>query len=197
MIRAKTWVAPLLLTGWAIVLLVVIAALSLRHVASLPVPNDQARLTSAAMQLRRAPGKNFLVHVIDSDCSCARSLFSHLVTRRPFRGVEELILFVGADPDKQRLAERSGFEFAALSGNDLVTRFGIEAAPVLLVFDASGRLRYAGGYYDRPAAITPLDERIHKQLDNGDHVAPLPVFGCAVSQRLREALNPLRLRFSK
>jgi len=197
MLAAKNWIANFFLAAWALVLLGVIAALSLRHAASLPLPNDEARLADAAMQLRRASGKNFLVDVIDSDCSCARSLFGHLVSRGPFRGVEELILFVGADPKKRELAERSGFEFAALSDNELISRFGIESAPVLLVFNAAGRLRYAGGYYDHPAAITPVDERIHRQLDSGAHVEPLPVFGCAVSQRLRDALDPLRLRSSK
>ena len=65
---------------------------------------------------------------------------------------------------------------------ELGFRFGLEAAPVLIVFDSAGRLRYAGGYYSHPAAITPLDERIYAQLAARAEVEPLPVFGCAVSR---------------
>jgi hypothetical protein len=193
----KNWIGGSLIAGWIIVTLVVLASLSLRHMASLPVPADEARLSRAILKLRRGSGNNLLVHVIYSECSCARALFTHLVTRGPFPGDEELILFVGADPKKQASARRSGFEFTAISAQELVTRFGLEAAPVLLIFDSGGRLRYAGGYYAHPAAITPLDERMHTQFTAGAKVEPLPVFGCAVSPGLQRSLDPLRLVYGE
>jgi hypothetical protein len=132
--------------------------------------------------------------VIYSECSCARTLFNHLITRGQFAGDEELILFVGADSKKQASAKRSGFEFTSISAAELVSSFGLEAAPVLLIFDSAGRLRYAGGYYDHPATITPLDERIHTQVRAGASVEGLPVFGCAVSARLRKSIDPLQIK---
>jgi len=193
----KDWIGRWLLAGWATVALVVIAALSVKHLAPLPEPDDAALLTRAALQLRHSPNEDFLVHVIYADCSCARALFSHLVARGPFPGAEELILFVGADAAKQAAAERSGFEFTTISAQDLTTRFGLEAAPVLIVFDPAGKLMYAGGYYAHPATIDPMDERIYAQLAAAGKVEPLPVFGCAVSARLQKSLDPLRLDHAK
>jgi hypothetical protein len=193
----KEWIGRLLLVVWIIVTLVGLAALSVQHMASLPEPDDEALLSRAMLTLRRGSSQNFLVHVIYGECSCARSLLAHLVARRPFPGAEELVLFVGADSRKEESAKRAGFAFKATPAPELVSRFGLEAAPILIVFDAAGRLRYAGGYYAHPATITPLDERIYGQLAAGAKVAPLPVFGCAVSSRLQKSLDPLGLVYSR
>lgn len=187
----KDWIGKSMLAGWIVVALVGLAALSAKHMASLPEPDDETLLSRAMLQLRRSSSGNFLVHVIYSECSCAQALFAHLVARRPSPGAEEAVLFVGADPNKQESAQRAGFSFTTVSAEELAHRFGLEAAPVLIVFDSAGRLRYAGGYYAHPATITPLDQRIYAKLTTGAKVEPLPVFGCAVSPRLQKALNPL------
>jgi hypothetical protein len=193
----KNWIGNGLLAAWVVVTLLVLAALSVEHMAPLPAPGNEARFSRAMLKMRRASGKNFLVHVIYSECSCSRALFAHLVARGPFSGAEEAVLFVGADPNKQASANRAGFNFAAVSGQELASRFGLEAAPVLAVFDPAGRLRYVGGYYAHPATIKPLDERIYSQLTIGLNVEPLPVFGCAVSLRLQKSLSPLGALFSR
>jgi hypothetical protein len=186
-----------ILAAWIVVMLVGLAALSVKHMASLPEPEDEALLSRAMLELRQSSRKTFLVHVIYAECSCARALYTHLVARRPFPGAEEAILFVGTDPNKAEAAKRVGFSFTTVSAPDLASRFGLEAAPVLIVFDAAGRLRYAGGYYAHPATITPLDERIYAQLTAGASVEPLSVFGCAVSSRLQKSLNPLGAAYSR
>jgi hypothetical protein len=168
----KDWIGKSLLAGWIFVTLVGLAALSVGHMASLPEPEDEALLSP-------------------------RALFAHLVARRPFPGAEEAVLFVGVDAVKQESARRAGFTFTTVSAQELAIRFGLEAAPVLVVFDSAGRLRYAGGYYAHPATITPLDERIYAQLAAGANVEPLPVFGCAVSSRLQISLNPLGAVYSR
>ncbi|HEY3740892.1 MAG TPA: hypothetical protein VGL53_13660, partial [Bryobacteraceae bacterium] len=183
----------IMLAGWVIITLVGLAVLSAGHEASLPEPEDEAKLSRAILQLRRGSMGNFVVHVIYAQCSCSRALFLHLVTRHPFPDAEEVILFAGADPRKEELAKQAGFGIMTVSAAELVSRFGIEAAPVLIVFDSAGRLRYAGGYYSHPATITPLDESIYARLAAGAEVEPLPVFGCAVSVRLQKSLDPLGL----
>lgn len=193
----KEWVGKSMLAAWVVVTLVGLAALSLKHMASLPEPEDEARLSRAMLQLRRSSSGSFLVHVIYAQCSCSRALFAHLVARRPFPGAEEAVLFVGADSRKRESAKRAGFTFTTVSTQELASRFELEAAPVLIVFDSEGRLRYAGGYYAHPATLTPLDERIYRQVAAGAKVEPLPVFGCAVTSRLQESLNPLRAVYSK
>jgi hypothetical protein len=195
--KKKDWIGKSMLAGWILVTLVGLAALSVQHMASLPEPDDEALLSRAMLQLRRSSSGNFVVHVIYTECSCARALFAHLVARRPFPGAEEAVLFVGADPKKQESAKRAGFTFTTVSAQELAFHFGLEAAPVLIVFDSAGRLRYAGGYYSHPAAIAPLDEKIYAQLATGAEIKPLPVFGCAVSSRLQKSLNPLGAVYSR
>jgi len=184
-----TW---LLLAAWAIVLIIGIASLSVRHLAALPKPTNNPFLIRAILKYRRNPATAFLVHVIDAQCSCSSGLLTHLLTRRPFANQEELILFVGTDQAKQQLIRKSNFEYQSVSSSQLVDRFGLEAAPILLIFDRDGKLRYAGGYYDRPAAVDPLDVTIYKALSAGAPVEGLPVFGCAISPRLQKAISPLR-----
>ena len=193
----KEWIGKSMLAGWIVVTLVGVATLSIKHMASLPVPADEALLSRAMLQLRRNSSRNFLVHVIYAECSCSRALFAHLLARRPFQSAEEAILFVGADPNKRESAKRAGFTFTTVSAEELAFRFGLEAAPVLIVFDSAGQLRYAGGYYDHPATITPLDEKIYGQVAKGAKVEPFPVFGCAVSARLQESLSPLGAVYSR
>jgi hypothetical protein len=193
----KEWLGRFLIVGWIIVMLVGLAALSVKHMASLPKPGDEELLSRAMLKLRRGSSQNFLVHVIYGECSCARALFAHLIARRPFSGAEEVILFVGTDSDKEESAKRAGFTYTAVSAAELVSRFGLEAAPVLIMFNSAGRLRYAGGYYAHPSTTTPLDERIYPRLAVGAKVEPLPVFGCAVSSRLQKSLNPLSVLYSR
>jgi hypothetical protein len=195
--RPREWIGKSMLAAWIVMTIAGLAALSLQHMASLPEPGDEALLSRAMLQLRRSSTGTFLVHVIYAECSCAKALGAHLIARGPFPGAEEAILFVGADPGKEQSAKRAGFSFTRVSAEQLAPRFGLEAAPVLVVFDAAGRLRYAGGYYAHPAAITPLDEKIYAQLAAGANVEPLPVFGCAVSPRLQKSLSPLGALYSK
>ena len=107
------------------------------------------------------------------------------------------MLFVGEDAPKRAAAARAGLAFATLSAADLPERYGLEVAPVLVAFDARGHLRYAGGYYDHPAAISPRDETLHAQLVRGETPKALPVFGCAVSAQLQATLDPLRLIYPR
>jgi hypothetical protein len=193
---AKDRIGRVILGGWIVVTLVGLASLSAGHLASLPEPQDEALLRRGILQLRRSATGNFLVHVIYADCSCTRALFRHLMARGPFPGAEEAVLFVGTDLRKQESARRAGYSFTAVSAQELALRFGLEAAPVLIMIDSAGTLRYAGGYYAHPATITPLDDRIYAQLASGAAVEPLPVFGCAVSRRLQESLNPLGAVYS-
>jgi hypothetical protein len=193
----KEWISRCLLAGWALIAVIGLAFLSGQHLASLPEPGNEALLSRALLELRHGSNADFLVHVISSDCSCSTSLFTHLVRRGPFPGAEELILFVGRDANKQKAAIRSGFAFSSISDAELVSRFGLEAAPVLVIFDSKCRLRYAGGYYDHPATITALDERIHAELATGIDVPTLPLFGCAISPRLQKSLDPLRFLSAK
>jgi hypothetical protein len=176
------------LAVWALVGLLGIGSLAVSHTVALPPPDEETKITMAALSLRRAPDKAFVVHVIYAGCSCTQRLFYHLLKRGPRPGIDELVLFVGEDDARRKAAEARGFAFKTVSAEQLATRFGLESAPVLLVFDRKGAMRYVGGYFDGPAAAYPLDERVIAQ---GAAASPLPVYGCAVSRKLQQAVDPL------
>jgi hypothetical protein len=187
----KDVAGKLLLAGWALLTLLAIASLAVSHTAAMPEPAKGGRLAGAALALRQDPARPFLVHVISARCSCTERLFAHLMERGAFPGSREIVLFVGEDAARQAAAERAGFRYLALSAEDLAGRFDLEAAPVLLAFDAGGRMRYAGGYFNHPSAIFPQDAGIHAELAQGATPKPLPVYGCAVSPRLQKKVDPL------
>jgi thioredoxin-related protein len=179
----------LLLGGWLIVVMLGLATLSLGHIAAMPGP--EARLAREALALRPAPGRSLFVHVISAGCTCTERLFSHLTQRARFQGADEVVLFVGDDEAKRGAAERAGLGFVTTSAAELSSRFGVDAAPLLIAFDAAGRLSYLGGYYNHPSTLFPLDETIQTQLAQGAAPKPLPVFGCAVSAQLQKSVDPL------
>lgn len=187
----KAIAGRLLLAGWALLCLLGIASLAVSHTAALPEPTKGERIAAAALALRQDPARPFLVHVISARCSCTERLFAHLLARGAFPAARELVVFVGEDPAKRAAAERAGFGFRAVAAEELAARFGLEAAPVLLAFDAAGRMRYAGGYFNHPAALFPQDESIQAQLAQGAAPKPLPVYGCAVSSALQGKVDPL------
>ncbi len=180
-----------LIAVWLVVGFIGIGSLAVNHTTSMPPPDDETKLTRAILAHRRHAGTTFVAHVIASDCSCTKRLFDHLLVRGAFPGVDEVVVFVGDDPAKQRAAESRGFGFSTVSAGALATHYALESAPVLLVFDAAGTMRYVGGYFDSPKALLPLDETIYAQVVNGKAPRSLPVFGCAVSPSLRKAVDPL------
>jgi hypothetical protein len=82
------------------------------------------------------------------------------------------------------------FDVRTVAAADLA-RYGIEAAPALLVIDPGGRTRYAGGYTERKQGPDIEDLRLMAAAQGDEDLAGLPLFGCAVSDRLRRALANL------
>jgi hypothetical protein len=193
----KSLLGKALLVVWAVVCLLGIATLAVSHTAALPGTDAGERLVRAALALRSDASRPFLVHVISADCSCTNRLVKHILERGPFPEAGEVILFIGSDNAKRAAAERAGFRFAELAPQEFAKRFALEAAPVLLAFDTKGQLRYAGGYYERAAALFPQDEKLQAKLAQGATPEPLPVYGCAVSRKLRDAVDPLGIVYGK
>jgi hypothetical protein len=191
------WLAHAALAAWAIIALVGMASLALPHIVPMPQPPREERLARSLAALRQESGGHFLVHVIAAGCSCTERLFAHLLERRRFAGTEEIIVFVGEDARKAAAARGAGFAYVTVSAAELASRYGLESAPVLLALDAGNRMRYAGGYFSHPSTLVPLDEGIHAALARGEGPEPLPVYGCAVSRGLREAVDPLGIVYPR
>lgn len=191
------WVTYTLIGAWAVVALLGISSLAVPHMAAMPPASREARMTQALLELRQRHAPRFIVHVIYERCSCTERLFAHLMARGAFADAEEVVLFVGADAAKAVAAASAGYRYVATSPADLAARFGLDAAPVLFAFDGSDRLRYAGGYFDHPSTIKALDESIYRQVAAGATPPALPLFGCAVSPQLQDAVDPLGLVYRR
>lgn len=184
----------MLIAAWAAGTLYAISTLALPHMAPIAQASRADRTIAALLALRQARDRGLVVHVIAAHCSCTERLFRHLLERPRFEGMEEIVLFAGEDARKQSDAVRAGLRYATVTDAALVQRFALEAAPVIFIFDARGTLRYAGGYFDHPSALRPLDEQLQARVARGDAVTPLPVYGCAVGAALRERVDPLGIR---
>jgi hypothetical protein len=184
------------LAGWFIVVGLVSASLLARHVVPLPRP-VQLEVLRAALAAHRpagavAPGALGVVHVLYAECRCSRLVAEHLASKPRPPGVTEHVVLVGRDDGLVRALASRGFSTEVISVEQLAA-WGIEAAPILVVLAPSGEVRYAGGYTAHKQALFPRDREIVASLRAGTDVAPLPIFGCAVSAELERTINPLGL----
>ncbi len=194
-----------MLSIWAVAVLVVGAALMAPHVVALPVPAPDARLALAMRSLPGATaGRWSALHVLYEGCGCSARVLAHLMARRARTDLNEQVLFVRdaphADPGVEMTAVRArgaGFGFESVTPGELEQRYQIEAVPLLVLADAAGHIRYSGGYTDKSGAVEVDDVPIIDGVRSGRSVEARPVFGCAVSSRMQEAIDPLRIKYSR
>jgi hypothetical protein len=181
-------VARIAVAVWFGVMLVVGAALLARHIVVLPMPAKDQKL-AASLTVFRAPqahDKWLAVHVLYSECRCSQRVVAHLISTARPNNWDEVVLWVGALAPDPELEKR--YHVEKLSSTALA-RLGIDAAPLLIVLDPHDRLRYAGGYSDRKQGPVIDDLRIFADAQHAGVIASLPVFGCAVSERLQRQLS--------
>lgn len=189
--------AQLAFWAWAPVALAIGTTLMATHWRTLPMPAaDDARLLGALAQLREDDEAErwLVVHVLYAACRCSRNVVDHLVDAPRPVGLAERILLVGATPELDAKLASSPIPVVRVRPEELAERYAIEAAPLLLVVDPAGTLRYRGGYSERKQAEALQDVAIIESLRGDGEVAALPLFGCAVSDELRRMLDPLGLR---
>jgi hypothetical protein len=178
------------LTAWFGVMLALGAGLMAKHVVALPAPANAEKLAASLSAIRRPEtrGSWLAVHVLYADCRCSQRVVEHLVTTERPHDWSEAVVWVGTDAPSTDLQKR--FDIRRMSAEDLA-RFGIEAAPMLIALDPADHIRYAGGYSERKQGPVIDDLRILEDARHPEVLASLPVFGCAVSQRLRRQLAVL------
>ena len=121
---------------------------------------------------------------------------AELADRGTRRGWREEVVVIGEAPVADDALKNAGFGVRHLSAEQ-AAREGFQGAPWLVLRDDTGRVVYSGGY----AAVRPSpgrkleDGAIMAALRSGRSVDPLPAFGCATSQRLRQQLDPLHLKY--
>jgi hypothetical protein len=176
--------------AWFAGMLVLGASLLAKHVVALPVPTKSETLSKSLGQLRQSGRAHgwLAVHVMYAECRCSQRIVQHLVTTSRPAGWHELVLWVGEAPPSAELSRK--FEVRRLDSDDLA-RLGIDAAPLLVALDPNDSVRYVGGYTERKQGPAIEDLRLLADAQRQSVTSSLPVFGCAVSERLKQALSIL------
>lgn len=193
--RPKAGWAWTVLGLWAAGLTLVGSVLLGRHLIALPRPEPSAAATRAFAGLRQpGDGAHWLaVHVLYAGCRCSARVVDHLVQAAHIPSVREVVLWVGRDAESEARLAAAGLRVVDVDPQVLQDRFGVEAAPVLVVLDEQDRARYVGGYTARKQGPDIQDRKILTALLGGAVPDENPVLGCAVSARLDKALNPVGL----
>ncbi|GAB5496087.1 MAG: hypothetical protein Phyf2KO_11670 [Phycisphaerales bacterium] len=177
---------------WAICGVIVGAALMVSHWVPLPHPSEDDGVLRAALQEQGNSGDSWtLTHFLYTECPCSLRIMDHVLARGRVDYVSERFVLIG-DSMPSGLAE--GFVYQVVEPDELLDRYGIESAPLFTVTDTDGAVRYVGGYTARKQGLDVSDLAIVQKLQNGKHVEPLPVYGCAVSTRLKDIVDPLRIK---
>ena len=171
------------------------------HWISLPTPavgNPLERGAHPASQLVAdrtwADGRLRVSHFLLVDCPCSRKVLDYLVHRPPLAGVNERIVLIALGNQDLADVASENFTVELESPETLMAKYGVESAPLMIVDDAHGIIRYAGGYTSRKQGLDYQDQTIVRQLLSGAEVDPLPLYGCAVSQRLKQLVDPFGLK---
>lgn len=182
------------LVAWGGGTLVVGAFLLAPHAVGLPLPSpDDPRLTAALAT--EARGSWLVTHVLLAGCGCSAQLLAALRSRPPRPGVHERVVLVGRPGVDDPALHTLGYRVVALSPVELRARYGLEVAPVLVIRDPEGQVRYLGGYTVHRREDAPRDRAILAALVEGG-LPPdvLPVLGCPATEALRASVDPLGLR---
>ncbi len=180
---------------WASVLTITISFLMVGHWVALPsnrpiLDNDQLVQikTDIASQLH-------VQHILSQSCSCSHRIAKHLASRWPIPSVQEQIVVVESPTDATSMVFPDAYSIKRINADQLMKEYAIEAAPLLLVTDSTGKIVYSGGYTARKRGYEIRDYEIISSLLRGESVESLPVYGCAVSNRLRKSVDPLGLKY--
>lgn len=187
-----------MLVAWAVPMLLVGSILMVGHWVVLPIPPKTPALDRAIGDLAGAADGDWrLVHVLYGQCRCSQRIFEHLLTRPTPAGVSETLLLVGHDDQYAARGRAGAFRVEEIARETLKERFGIESAPLLLIADPGGAVRYAGGYSLQSQGPDYQDLAILEHLRAGGDAAALPAYGCGVSRELQAYLDPIGIKYRR
>ena len=174
---------------------------SLGIAAHMPLQQDRVSLTKLVTALAPAAqpasiGAWTALHVLASDCACSRAVADHLIRRGSLPNLREKVLLVGDDRTLAQRLRSASFAVEMLGAEEASARYNLRGVPWLIFLDPAGKVRYAGGYSGHRDARSSLrDVEIWNTLTSGHRSDPLPVYGCAVGQRLRAQIDPLGIKY--
>lgn len=180
------------LGAWAAALLVLLGPLAGAHLLTLPAPAPgDPRLARLAAS---TDPRWTVAHVLRASCRCSQAIAEHLAARGADVTLRERVFLIDGDPVLSTKLEGAGYEVLAVTEASLLEDFGTEAVPLLVVLAPGAIVRYLGGYTTRKQGPVIQDVHIVSDLRAGRSPVALPLFGCAVSPRLRRATDPFGVR---
>lgn len=188
-------IGKIALASWAVILVVALIIGGAWHYAVLPGPTVGEL---AAFPPPAATNQWRLIHILSAECGCSASVAKYLANRRVDADASEEVWMLGESGTLAAQLSRAGFQLTAASAEALEKEFKIAGAPWLLVVNPGGRIVYSGGYArQNPATVGHLEDlALLRQLRAGAQPPPLPAFGCGVSRRVQQSLDPLGLKYS-
>jgi|GEM_PF-1290386 len=183
---------------WGVLAFVVTGSLASAHEYTLPHPERSDPQLNAALTAQRTPadaGRFSVTHVMYAACSCSQSIIDHLEMRGARKDVAEHVVLVGEDAKLSARIARAGYRLDNIEPAALKQRYGLEAAPVLIIADARGQIAYMGGYTKQKQGLDIRDTVLIDELLAGKHTIELPLLGCAVSRGLQRLLDPFGLKY--
>ncbi len=136
------------------------------------------------------------VHVMYRRCPCSQRTITHLRAAPRPADLDEVVVMVdddGAPGPEDGTLRAAGFDVRVITPAALHAELDLEAAPVLVIARPDHELAYVGGYNRHKQSAAYEDLAILADLRADAPRASLPVFGCAVSARLADAVDPLGL----
>lgn len=197
--RISRWFIPV----WGVGVLLVTSSLMVGHWVTLPHPAAGENLPASVTTSLVANGQKddlqqdslvLAFHFLYGDCPCSRRVLRQVVQRTPIAGSRERVVLIGEDATMQAAASRVGFEVDVVTPPQLKSKYGVEAAPLLVVTNGDAEILYSGGYTSRKQGLDISDVSIITSIVAGDMVDGLPLYGCAVSKSLRAIVDPLNLK---
>ncbi len=195
--RLRKWLPRLALAVWAPSLLVLCAYLLVGHWITLPLPPVDDPKLAQSIHDELSPderGQWVAVHVLYSRCDCSKRIVNHILERERITGVKEKIILVEHKPEWEARAQATHIPVQVISRDELKTVYNIPAAPVMIVSDPRGVIRYAGGYTARKQGPDIRDVAVINTVMKQDSAEAIPLFGCAVAKTLSTLLDPLGIK---
>lgn len=193
------------LSLWFLACVTCVSALTVDHWLPLPRPATGSQLASNRLTTASNSGDSSspaqpdtmqAFHFLYGSCPCSKRIFRHLLKRVPSSDATEIVVLIDSDSASAHEVSRAGYQVDSLSLQELKTKYEVESAPMLVVTDSQGTILYSGGYTSRKQGLNILDTEILSQLVAGTQPEELPVFGCAISRRLQEIVDPLGFKYS-
>ncbi|MCH2155881.1 MAG: hypothetical protein MK080_07755 [Opitutales bacterium] len=156
----------------------------------LPMP---AAFEASTIPIKAAPDSDtfHILHFLSPHCGCSLTAAEYLKERLPQPDQTERIIIAGQDPRIDALFEGTDWAIESWDADEVEATYGVSAGPWLMIADASGAVRYSGGYAATPVRSSSdfQDLTLLNEVKENHQPDTLPAFGCATSTRLQSQLT--------